>query len=134
MNSINTTLLLLTDAAMIFGGLLFIAIGKRAIKCSMDNFIETTAVIERIEKPKHSNSASEYKTYVSYTVNGKEYYGRVGVYSVSFRPGQEISIYYNPDNPEEIYGEASGLGLITLIVGVVLLVIPFISIMKLIIS
>ena len=68
--------------------------------------LETTAVISSIETYRDSDGDTSHKVYVKYTVDGKEYEERLNYYSSGMRMGNEIQIYYKPEQPNRILGKS----------------------------
>ena len=96
----------------LFGGV-FILIGSIVLH-ENDHRVETTAVISRIET---GMLQSDHDVYVSYTVDGKDYETRSNVYDSRYYEGKEIKVFYDPENPEKIYGDTKLLGTIFIIIG-----------------
>lgn len=66
------------------------------------NKVDTVGTITEISPYRNTNHDRDYRVYVSYTAEGKEYESILGGYSSSFYEGKEIEIYYDKDNPNEI--------------------------------
>ncbi len=95
---------------------------------------KTTAVITEINSY-YSGSGKKRKqhhnVYVEYTVDRKQYNSKLDYYTAGMHEGEEIEIFYNPDNPAEIRGGGNtsvmvlcitgGLGAIFAVVGAFLL-------------
>jgi len=87
-------------------GVVFMLVGineKNKYSEFRKNAVEHSATITEIEK-RNDNS----KVYVKYTVSGQEYKNTLGYYTSGMYVGKEITIYYNPENPNDI--QASGFG------------------------
>lgn len=69
-------------------------------------YIETTARIENIEiiknKKRSGKDETSYKVTVSYMVDDVPYQRLLSSYASSMSVGDDISIFYNPQNPSEI--------------------------------
>ena len=95
---------LLMGGIFTFIGLVILLIG---IGLSVHNYNfmkttkETTAVIEEIRVYHHRDNSS-YDVYISYFVEGKEYYNRLNYYSSNMYKGKEITIHYDQNNPNHI--------------------------------
>ena len=57
------------------------------------------------------------KVYVKYSVDGKNYEEELGELSGSYKEGEKMTIYYNPENPSEITQTTSLVLPIVMIVG-----------------
>lgn len=90
------------------------------------DYVETTATITKIEEIDLGTDADgdpeyDHKVYVKYTVDGKEYSGESDFYQSSYNEGDEITIFYNPDDPSQITGDSKGFGIYVIVVGIVLI-------------
>ena len=100
-------------------GVLALAFGFYLTFFQTKGYAETTAVIERIEEHGDFDDTS-YDVYVRYSVDGREYHGESDFYSAGYREGKEIKIFYIPDNPEQIHGDAGHMGIYLMAIGPVL--------------
>jgi len=101
-------------------GLIFLVVGT--IICvkvlKYDNIVETTAIITDFEEYKeYANGRTHihHKTHITYDVEGRSYTNVVQMYSSSWNIGEEIEIYYDVDDPQNVGSKDTDL---------VLLVIP----------
>ena len=104
---------------MIFGliGCIFIAVGVLLYKVDSKYKkygIETTAVIEEISSHIGHKNRREHDVIVSYYAGDQHYEEELGYYSSSMRIGDEVTIYYLPDNPRKI-SKKGGIMLLTII-------------------
>ena len=113
MNSKNTVMgILFIIVGLAFGGL---GIWVQFIRNS--GYVPIEAEITKIEKisnstnnwSKHRTSAN-YVAYVQYEVDGKTYVSPSDVWESGMSTGQTVTIFYNPDNPAEMGGDAKWLG------------------------
>ena len=87
--------------------------------------VDTIGIITKISSYGSTDNDINYKVYVSYIVDGKEYESMLNGYSSSFYEGKEINIYYDKNNPSKIGVKSLDLlflifpvtGLIFLIIG-----------------
>lgn len=93
---------------------------------------QVTGVISHIESYRDTSlsdsSTKVHDVYVTYTVNGQEYECMLGYYDSSMFAGQEIEIFYNPENPAEIKGKDGVTNIILPLFGLVFLVIGLVLI------
>lgn len=115
---------------LIFGliGCIFIAVGVLLYKIDnryKENGVETTAVIEEIGTHIGHNGRREHAVIVSYTAGDHRYEEELGFYSSSMRIGDEVTIYYLPDNPRKITKKEGGklLSIIFSSVGAVMAIV-----------
>ena len=77
-----------------------------------DNKIKTTAVITDFESYRDEEGSIRYKTHLTYEVNGESYNNIVKMYSSSWNVREEIEIYYDIDNPQNISSKNTDLALL----------------------
>lgn len=117
-------------------GVLFLIIGIALllgavfVRLSSDKFfksaIETEATIDRIESYtvhnhkgyKRNRRRKEHVVYISYMTEDGEYYSEqeFGYYTSNMYEGQNIKVYYDPENPEDVRSK-SGSKLVFYICG-----------------
>ena len=117
-------------------GLIFIVVGTIICLRVFDygDKVETTAIItdfESYQEYANGRTHTHYKTHITYDVDGSSYTNIVQMYSSSWNVGDEIEIYYDIDNPQNVGSKDTdwvllvipclgaiffGLGLITLLV------------------
>ena len=113
MNSKNTVMGIL----FIIVGLAFAGLGIWVQFIRNSGYVPIEAEITKIEKisnstnnwSKHRTSAN-YVAYVQYEVDGKTYSGPSDVWESGMSTGQTVTIFYNPNNPAEMGGDARWLG------------------------
>ena len=96
----------------------------------IDNSVETTGVITRIDTYRRGGK-DQHDVFVSYTVGDKQYENKLGYWIAEMRKGQQVTIYYDPANPDRFSGSGGiifpiivfALGLIFLLIGGFLLYI-----------
>ena len=98
-------------------GLAFAGLGIWVQFIRNSGYVPVEAEITKIEKisdsthigGKHRTSAN-YVAYVQYEVDGKTYAGPSNIWESGMSTGQTVTIFYNPDNPAEMGGDAKWLG------------------------
>ena len=98
-------------------GLAFAGLGFWVQFIRISGYVPIEAEITKIEKisssshnvGKHKTGAN-YVAYVEYEVDGITYSGPSDVWESGMSAGQVVTIYYNPDNPAEMGGDAGWLG------------------------
>ena len=120
-------------------GIIFLIAGV-VIFCMGENFkkngVEATAVITNINfingtgKNNRYDKSNRYEVYVEYVVNGESYNQKLGHYTNKMRIGENINIYYNPNNPSEIQSNSlllpimfTGFGVIFTSIGSVIFIL-----------
>lgn len=111
---------LLGLALVIFGAV--IAVREYQDRASFDSVM---AMIVDIQ----AEPGDGRRVYVSYNVDGENYFGRLSYYTSSMRIGQEIEIYVDSSNPEKIRSGGilvfcaifGGIGLAFFVIGVLMI-------------
>ncbi len=88
---------------LVIAAIFFIVSGiMKTVK--VNTFPKTTAVITRVEYQPSADpeSADTYDVYVKYTVQGTTYESVLDDYKNSYREGQELTVHYNPEKPQEV--------------------------------
>ena len=96
----------------------------------MKTAIETTGKITDVYVSRDTDGDTNRDVYVAFEVNGEEYSGHSSYSSSGMREGQDIKIYYNPNNPNnfKVEGETTFTTIIFGILGAVFFLIGFIPI------
>ena len=113
-------------------GILFLTLFPKLNKPIPENYVETKATIIRIEEelsPTYDDidgfdaTDYEYTVFVEYTYNGKTYsekeYGR---YDSSMKKGDTVTLYVNPDEPDDFMCEPVNNSILV-IIGIVIVVV-----------
>ena len=115
---------------IVFGYFMFVSIDNTK------DYIETNAVVSRTvlyEDAYYDGDVhhdATYTVYVRYTVDGVLYDEEFGIFS-GYKEGDNVTITYNPENPEEIASPTSiffPIGFV--IAGIISIVISIFSILK----
>lgn len=116
----------IVGALIIFGGF--------KIQESNTEFLEiaqsTSAIITDIDVYHDSDGDSRHTVYVEFNVDNTEYSGTLNEYNSSMYTGKEVTVYYDPQNPNNFKSSSSkydgyfvcGFGLIFLLVGTIPLI------------
>lgn len=80
--------------------------GTMSVLIKTSNYIETTGIVVNAYKKTHYNkkhNSSAYYITVQYKdINGNEYTNNIRCFIEHPHKGDNVKIYYNPDNPKEI--------------------------------
>lgn len=80
--------------------------GTMSVLIKTSNYIETTGIVVNTYKKTHYNkkhNSSAYYITVQYKdINGNEYTNNIRCFIKHPHKGDNVKIYYNPDNPKEI--------------------------------
>ena len=114
---------MLVSVVMIAGGAVFLALGFMSVK-QINHYPQTAAVVSHIQKDYVPDSdgydREEIKIFVTYEVDGKEYTEELQNTKTNLKQGDNITVYYNPDNPEEVSGATKTMAAIQLGIGAAL--------------
>lgn len=88
-------------------GLIFMVVGTVICLKVFDysDKVETTAIItdfESYQEYVNGRTHTRHKTHITYDVEGRSYTNIVQMYSSSWNVGDEIEIYYDIDNPQNV--------------------------------
>lgn len=80
--------------------------GTMSVLIKTSNYIETTGIVVNAYKKTHynkkHNSFAYYITVQYKDINGNEYTNNIRCFIKHPHKGDNVKIYYNPDNPKEI--------------------------------
>ena len=98
-------------------------------------FVRTTGVVvsvraeERYDSELGKNVTTYYPT-VKYTVNGKEYTGELDIGNAGGGEGEEVSIQYNPKNPEEVNAYSPAIVILIFAIGTGMLALAILILVR----
>ena len=90
-------------------GLILIIFGIILLSLNTDSYLETVAKVTEVYETTDLENSTVYDTTVTYTVDGKEYTTILTELSEEYKIGDEIKIYYNPENPTEVTPTKAGM-------------------------
>ncbi len=92
-------------------GVILIVFGILTLGHNTKNFVETTGTVTKVEEcAPVEGEAQQYDVYVAYTVDGGNYTAMFANLVGEYKTGDEIKVFYNPDDPKEAAdGQASPL-------------------------
>ena len=104
-------------------GIVLIIFGVILMMFKSDNYLETVGKVTTVVEETNADNQKEYDVSFTYTVDGKEYTGTFDNLGKKSKEGDDIKVYYNPDNPEQITNSKLGgiVGPIVIGVGVLAL-------------
>lgn len=131
----STLVLLIVAAIFLLIGINFFSIGT-AIQVKNWNFKKTAVqtegtITDIIRYRSNSDDSYSHEVYVSFTVRGVEFEGRINEWNSGMYKGQPITIYYDPDNPWNFQTDTSTALWILIAIGFVFLVVAIVAIIKL---
>ncbi|MBQ7522805.1 MAG: DUF3592 domain-containing protein [Clostridia bacterium] len=119
---------------ILVAGVVFLILGIGNVQ-KRNDYPTTTAVITKIETHEAINEddSSDTDVYVEYMVNGKKYSNELGEYVASFTEGATIEIYYNPQNPDEIFSASMVFPIVFIVAGGIMCLISVFFVIKFIV-
>lgn len=108
-------------------GIILIVVGIILLCLNTGSYEQTVGKVTAVTEGAYDSEQEQqqYNVSVSYTVDGKEYKGVFENLTSSFKAGDEIPVYYNPENPERITNAKIGGFIPPIVIGVGVLAIAF---------
>ncbi len=107
-------------------GIILIVFGILLLGFKADRYQQTVGkVISVTESIPQEDQDKQYDVSVSYTVDGKEYKGTFENLPGTFKTGEEIKVFYDPEKPETISNTKSSKFLPPILIGVGVLAVFF---------
>ena len=105
-------------------GILLIIVGVLLTAFKSDNYQETVGTVTTVTEDVNAENEKIYDISFTYKVDGKEYTGTFANMPESQKKGDEVKVFYNPENPEQVSDSKTPgfIGLIVIAVGVLALV------------
>ena len=89
-------------------GIILIIFGVIMMGFKTDNFVETVGKVTEVVESLNAENQKEYEVYFTYTVDGKEYKNSFPGMPEPSKEGDEIKLFYNPEDPEQITNSKLG--------------------------
>ena len=89
-------------------GIVLIIFGAILFGMKTDSFEKTVGKITSVTEEINEEKQIQYDLGITYTVNGKTYENTFENLSGKFKVGDDIDVYYNPENPESITNSKIG--------------------------
>lgn len=83
-------------------GIILIVVGIFLMTRNTDNYLEAGGKVTEVQEDLGPENSTVYDIIFTYTVNGKQYTGVFDDMSEEYKVGDEIQVFYNPENPDEI--------------------------------
>ena len=108
-------------------GVILIAVGIFLMTLNMDTYIETVGKVTEVYQTINLEKSTVYDTTFTFTVDGKEYTGVFNELTEEYKVGDEIKVFYNPEDPTQTTNSKLGgivapvmigLGALALVFGV----------------
>lgn len=118
----------ITLLCFILMGVLSLGFGSYLLFFQNRGYVKTTAVIDHVDKTftgydEDNHEEYDYQVYVNFTVDGTDYQAQSDYYQNGYDAGKEITIYYNPANPQQVHGDSKGFGIYLMILGPILILV-----------
>lgn len=106
-------------------GIILIAVGIFLMTHNTDSYLETVGKVTQVQEDLDTENNEVYDVVFTYTVNGKEYTGTFEDLADAYKAGDEIAVFYNPENPDEITNGRLGGLVAPIMIGVGVLALVF---------
>ncbi len=90
-------------------GIILIVLGIILMSFNTDDYVETAGKVTSVAADTDSEDKTVYDIGFTYTVEGREYTGNYEDLPEQYSAGDEIKVYYDPKNPENITNSKTGL-------------------------
>ena len=106
-------------------GIILIAIGIFLMTHNTNSYLETVGKVTQVQEDLDAENKEVYDVVFTYTVNGKKYTGTFEDLTYAYKTGDEIAVFYNPENPNEITNGRLGGIVAPIMIGVGVLAMVF---------
>lgn len=121
-------------ALLLAVAILVTGLGVHSAFFATRGFESTTATIVRIDEETVAGSTDPsdktYTTYVTYTVDGREYTEALDTYVSGYKVGKEVKVKYDPADPATVRSASLGFSLYLMGFGLVLIVLSIVTFLK----
>lgn len=83
-------------------GVFLTNLGAACIEEQVENYVNTDAVVYKVDIRKTGENENTVYVYVRYEVNGEEYISKLDTMNLFLKKGDKVEICYNPDDPSVI--------------------------------
>ena len=106
-------------------GIILIAVGIFLMTHNTDSYLETVGKVTQVQEDLDTENKEVYDVVFTYTVNGKEYTGTFEDLPDAYKTGDEIAVFYDPENPDAITNGRLGGLVAPIMIGVGILALVF---------
>ena len=106
-------------------GIILIVVGIFLMTHNTDSYLETVGKVTEVREDIGTENNKVYDIVFTYTVSGKEYSGTFEDMSDECTVGDEISVFYDPENPDEITNGRLGGMVAPIVIGVGVLALVY---------
>lgn len=106
-------------------GIILIAVGIFLMTRNMDSYVETVGKVTEVYETRNQENSKVYDVTFTFTVDGKEYTGTFGEQSKEPKVGDEIKVFYDPDDPTQTTDSKLGGFVAPIMIGVGVLALAF---------
>lgn len=96
-------------------GLVFFVIGY-VLNSAYKDYLETIGVISEIVED-DTGTSTGHQTYVTYSVDGTTYTGKLDVTASTDAVGREVKVFYHPSDPQKIHGDTKPITFMFMAIG-----------------
>ena len=106
-------------------GILLIAVGIFLMTLNTDSYLETVGKVTEVYEHRNLENSIVYDITFTYTVEGREYTGRFDEMTEEFQIGEEIKVFYSPEDPSQITNSKLGGIIAPIMVGLGVVALGF---------
>ena len=108
-------------------GVILIVVGIFLMSLNMGSYLETVGKVTDVYETRNQENSKVYDVSFTFTVDGKEYEGVFSELTEEYKVGDEIKVFYNPEDPTQTTNSKLGgivapimigLGAVALVFGV----------------
>ena len=89
--------------------------------------VETNAIITKIDISQNARGKTIHRVYVKFFVNGRDYDEKLSHWYSGMAEGQDVKVYYNPNNPRIFRSDDIMKNLIFILMGIICFLAGFAS-------
>ena len=106
-------------------GILLIAVGIFLMTLNTDSYLETVGKVTEVYEHRNLENSLVYDITFTYTVEDREYTGRFDEMTEESQIGEEIKVFYSPEDPSQITNSKLGGIIAPIMVGLGVLALGF---------
>lgn len=106
-------------------GIILIVVGIFLMTLKTDSYVETVGKVTEVYETRNAENTKVYDTSFTFTVEGKEYEGVFSELTEEYKVGDEIKVFYNPEDPTQTTNSKLGAVVAPIMIGLGALALAF---------
>ena len=106
-------------------GIVLIVFGIILLSFNTDSYLETVGKVTDVFETRNQENSKVYDVSFSFTADGKEYEGVFGELTEEYKVGDEIKVFYNPEDPTQTTNSKLGGIIAPIVIGLGVLALAF---------